>query len=431
MLDLKPSQWVKKTGRLKSVGGRTCAVIDAGMGELVRIGENAGESLQAEVIGFDEKLVQLMPFEAGVDFRRGDLVVASGQSMRIPVGREMLGRVVNAMGEPIDSLGPLNVRQTTPVALSSPDPLRRPKISDPFSTGIRAIDGMLTIGRGQRVGLFAGSGVGKSTLLGEIAKNAESEVNVVALIGERGREVRPFIEESLGPEGLKKSVVVVSTSDEPPLARIRAAETAVLIASWFRAQGTNVMLMLDSLTRMSHAQRELGLLLGEPPTSRGYTPSVFQKMAQLIEQLGNTERGSITGILTVLVDGDDMNEPVADAARSILDGHVVLSRKLAHEGHFPAIDVLSSASRLFNEVTTDEHRQLARLPRQIIAKYREVEDLIQIGAYKKGVVPESDRAVNCFPHVLQFLRQELHSESPLESTLNSLRELNRIIGQHA
>ena len=385
----------------------------------------------AEVIGFDSNEAQLMPFDSGIDFRRGNLVVATNSKMRVPTGQQMLGRVIDALGNQLDQEPALDRNESIEVRFSSPDPLTRPDIVAPFVTGIRAIDGMLTLGQGQRVGLFAGSGVGKSTLLGEIAKSAESDVNVVALIGERGREVRPFIEQSLGKAGLAKSIVIVSTSDQPPLARIRASEIAVVLASWFRDQGKNVLLMLDSLTRLAHAQRELGLLLGEPPTSRGYTPSVFQKMAQLLEQLGTNQTGSITGLLTVLVDGDDMNDPVADSARSILDGHIVLDRKLAHQGHFPAINILSSASRLFNEVTSEAHQADTSIPRRVIAKYQEVEDLIQIGAYKRGMVPESDHAVDTFPAVTRFLQQKLNSPSDLASTLRDLSLLNQSIGAGA
>ncbi|MEL7338630.1 MAG: FliI/YscN family ATPase, partial [Planctomycetota bacterium] len=312
---VRPDQWIQTTGRLQSVEGRMCATIDAGLGELVRITSNRGQSVLAEVIGFTDDKAQLMPYHSGVDFGRGDVVVSTGHRLRIPVGGELLGRVIDSMGRPIDSRGPLHCSGSTELHFGTPDPLTRPLIRDPFITGIRSIDGLLTLGQGQRVGLFAGSGVGKSTLLGEIAKHALCDINIVAMIGERGREVRPFIEETLGPNGLARSIVIVSTSDQPPLARVRASETAVAIASWFRDQGMNVLFMLDSLTRLAHAQRELGLLLGEPPTSRGYTPSVFQKMAQLLEQLGTSDRGVITGLLTVLVDGDDMNEPVADAAR--------------------------------------------------------------------------------------------------------------------
>ncbi|MGB7344977.1 MAG: FliI/YscN family ATPase [Pirellulaceae bacterium] len=428
MSAISPSQWIRRTGRLNSVSGRICASIDAGLGELVHIMSSCDKPVLAEVIGFDNELVQLMPFESENNFRRGNTVIATGRKMNIPIGMQLLGRVINAMGAPIDGLGPLRKDLTTPFVMQSPDPLSRPPITEPLVTGVRAIDSMLTIGKGQRVGLFAGSGVGKSTLLGEITKHAHSDVNVVALVGERGREVRPFIEESLGPEGLARSVVIVSTSDQPPLARIRASEAAVVMASWFRSQGKNVLLMLDSITRLSHAQRELGLLLGEPPTSRGYTPSVFQKMAQILEQLGTDQNGSITGLVTVLVDGDDMNEPVADSARSILDGHIVLSRKLAHQGHFPAIDVLSSASRLFNDITSDEHKSNVSRARNVIARYREVEDLIQIGAYKRGVVPESDLAVDKFPAVTQFLQQPLNASSDFPTTLGELEQLNQFIG---
>jgi flagellum-specific ATP synthase len=428
MSAISPSQWIRRTGRLKSVSGRICASVEAGLGELVHIISTCDHPVLAEVIGFEDDLVQLMPFDAQRNFRRGSPVIATGRRMNIPVGSQLLGRVLNAIGQPIDGLGPLRPDLVTPFAMQSPDPLSRPAITEPLVTGVRAIDAMLTVGKGQRVGLFAGSGVGKSTLMGEITKHAQSDVNVVALVGERGREVRPFIEESLGKEGLARSIVIVSTSDQPPLARIRASEAAVVIASWFRSQGNDVFLMLDSLTRLSHAQRELGLLLGEPPTSRGYTPSVFQKMAQILEQLGSDKNGSITGLVTVLVDGDDMNEPVADAARSILDGHIVLSRQLAHQGHFPAIDVLASASRLFNEITNADHKAYASRVRKIVARYREVEDLIQIGAYKRGVVPESDLAVDKFPAVTEFLQQPLDASSDFACTLDKLAHLDRTIG---
>jgi flagellum-specific ATP synthase len=343
--------------------------------------------------------------------------------MQVPVGQGILGRIIDAVGRPIDGRGPLNFSDKVDLKFAAPSPLTRQDIDKTFVTGVRAIDGLLTVGQGQRVGLFAGSGVGKSTLLGDVARSAESDINVVALIGERGREVRPFVEQALGAEGLRRSILIVSTSDQSPLARVRASETAVMIASWFRDQGNNVLLMLDSLTRLSTAQRELGLLLGEPPTSRGYTPSVFQKMAVLLEQLGTSERGSITGLLTVLVDGDDMNEPIADAARSILDGHIVLDRKLAHKGHFPAIDILASASRLFNEITSSEHQVAAMALRKIVATYREVEDLIQIGAYRNGSVPETDAAVAALPTVNQFLQQPVGQPSDFQATTERLQQI--------
>ncbi len=417
---------LRKTGRLHGVSGRVCATVDAGLGELVTIYSGSQATL-AEVIGFERDEVQLMPIHAKGGFRRGDIVEASGCRMRVPMGPAMLGRVINAFGEPIDGKGPLRNTQLVELRLDPPPPLSRSPITRPFATGVTAIDGLLTMGYGQRVGLFAGSGVGKSTLLGEIAKYAASDINVVALVGERGREVRPFIEENLGPRGLARSVVVVSTSDEPPLARIRASELAVCVASFFRSAGEHVLLMLDSLTRLSQAQRELGLLLGEPPTSRGYTPSVFQKMSQLLEQLGNGEAGSITGLLTVLVDGDDMNEPITDAARSILDGHVVLDRKLANQGHFPAINVLESISRLFTEIVSKEHLSAAERLRSLMSRYQEVEDLIQIGAYKKGTVPAVDQAIDLMPTVNQFLKQGLDAPIPLEETLKKLALVARNI----
>ncbi|MEM7454264.1 MAG: FliI/YscN family ATPase [Planctomycetota bacterium] len=424
MIGISGSELLLETGVLTSVRGTLNASLNASVGELVEIHPGEGEPVLGEVIGFDGEFVQLMSFNETVNLRLNDRVVALRRGMKMPAGNGLLGRILNATGQPIDDTGPLQYSENVEIRFQTPDPLTRQPIREPFVTGIRAIDGMLTLGRGQRAGLFAGSGVGKSTLLGEIARHASSEVNVVALIGERGREVRPFVEEALGPRGLERSVVIVSTSDQTPLARIRASESAVKIADWFRSQGRQVLLMLDSLTRLAIARREIGLLLGEPPTSRGYTPGVFQHMAVLLEQLGTSSRGSITGLLTVLVDGDDMNDPVADAARSILDGHIVLDRKLAHRGHYPAIDVLASASRLFHEITGPEHQEAASTARQILANYREVEDLIQIGAFKPGNVPETDASVSLLPEVNRFLKQGLGKPSSLEQTTTGLHELN-------
>ena len=420
MIELTPAELFQHTGHLASAQGLITAKLKASVGELVQIQSTTGQAIDAEVIGFDRELVQIMPFGKRANLRRNDLVVGLNRKMQIPVGMELLGRIIDSAGNPIDDQGNLGCVRRVDIDFQTPDPLTRSHIRVPFVTSIRAIDGLLTMGRGQRVGLFAGSGVGKSTLLGEIAKHAESDVNVVALIGERGREVRPFVEQALGEEGRRKSVLIISTSDQTPLSRVRASETAVMIASWFRAQGKNVLLMLDSLTRLATAQRELGLLLNEPPTSRGFTPSVFQKMAVLLEQLGTSDTGSITGLLTVLVDGDDMNEPVADAARSILDGHIVLDRKLAHKGHFPAIDVLASSSRLFREITTPDHQEAASNFRQSIATYRDVEDLIQIGAYKPGSVPATDAAVSKMPAIDGFLKQPLNTPSSMQQTTQQL-----------
>jgi flagellum-specific ATP synthase len=309
------------------------------------------------------------------------------------------------MGRPIDRLGPLVTGRQYPVHRAPPDPMARPLIHQPLSLGVRAIDGLLTVGRGQRIGIFAGSGVGKSTLLGSIARGSDADVNVVALIGERGREVREFIERDLGPAGLARSVVVVATSDQPAVLRLKGALSATAMAEYFRDQGARVLLMMDSVTRFVWAQREIGLAIGEPPTTRGYTPSVLAVLPQLLERAGTSPQGSITGLYTVLVDGDDMNEPVADAARSILDGHIVLRRELAARGHYPAIDVLDSISRVMNEIVSDTHRRAAQGVRELLATYRSAEDLIQLGAYVAGGSPAIDRAIDRHPHIRAFLIQ--------------------------
>ena len=420
MTTFAPKDLFLSTGRLHSAQGTIEARINASVGEQVRIQTRTGEELEAEVIGFRDEMVQIMPFDSPQNLERSNLVTATGRRMRVAVGEDLLGRIVDCCGRPIDGNGPIRHHETVELNFEAPDPLKRRHIAEPFVTGTRAIDGLITVGLGQRVGVFAGSGVGKSTLLGDIAKQASSDINVVALIGERGREVRPFVEQALGTVGLQRSVLIVSTSDQSALSRIRASETAVMIANWFREQGKNVLLMLDSLTRLAMAQRELGLLLGEPPTSRGYTPSVFQKMAVLLEQLGSSERGSITGLLTVLVDGDDMNEPVADAARSILDGHIVLSRKLAQRNHYPAIDVLASASRVFNEITDLNHQESAGALREILANYQEIEDFIQIGAYQPGQVPANDAAVQLLPAVHNFLKQGLCEANSMDQTKQAM-----------
>lgn len=349
--------------------------------------------------------------------------MALGHRMRVPVGDSLLGRVIDGLGQPLDNHGPLRTRHTVELATNGLSAMRRPRITEIMRTRQRVIDGLLTIGCGQRMGLFAGSGVGKSTLLGEIARGAESDVNVIALIGERGREVRPFLDDCLGPEGLARSVVIVSTSDDPPLMRLRAAQAAATIAGHFRSRGQHVLMLLDSLTRLATAQREIGLLLGEPPTARGYPPSVFQIMANLLEQLGCTEQGSITGILTVLVDGDDLDEPVADAARSILDGHIVLSRRLAERGHFPSIDVLASISRLFSEIADDQQQAAALAIRGLLATHAETEDLIRIGAYSRGSSSEIDRAIDLRPHILALLQQNIGEFTSLDDTRKAMQHI--------
>lgn len=410
-------------GRITSVRGQIVVRMPARTGDLVEIHHSDGKRTLAEVIAFDEENAQIMPFDANPDLRQGDLVVALGRRSRVPVGPAVLGRTLNGLGQPLDDLGPLSGAQWVDVLNQTPSPLKRKPIKQVFETGQRAIDGLLTVGVGQRMGLFAGSGVGKSTLLGQIARFAQSDVNVVALIGERGREVGPFVQETLGPEGMKRSVVVVSTANESPLARTRAAESAVAIAGWFRDQGNNVLLMLDSLTRFAMAGRELGLSMGEPPTARGYTPSVFQKIAVLLEQMGNSDRGSITGLLTVLVEGDDMNDPIADSARSILDGHIVLDRALANSGHFPAINVLHSTSRLFGDLVDGDYFQDAICLRKILANHENVVDLLQVGAYQRGMVPETDAAIDLFPRVRDFLQQQTGNPVDVNTTWNQVRDI--------
>lgn len=363
--------------------------------------------LRGEVVGVDLDGVSCMPYGELVGLRVGDRVRPDHGSAMVPVGPGLLGRVLDGFGEPIDDGAPFGGFDRVGVHGAPPHPLRRAKIEVPVSTGVRAWDTLVPVGRGQRMGVFAGSGVGKSTLLGMVARNTSADVNVVALIGERGREVREFIENDLGPEGLARSVIVVATSDEPALVRLRAAFTATRIAEWFRDGGSDVMLMMDSVTRFCMAQREIGLSTGEPPTSRGYPPSVFSLLPRLLERAGAGEHGSITGIYTVLVDGDDHNEPIADANRSILDGHIVLSRALAHAGHYPAIDVLASVSRVVNAVTDDEQRRLATGVRQLLAAHAEAKDLIEIGAYVAGTNPLVDRAVALRGPIEAFLRQSV------------------------
>ncbi|HYE73990.1 MAG TPA: FliI/YscN family ATPase, partial [Blastocatellia bacterium] len=360
-----------------------------------------------EVIGFRDATVLSMPLGRMPRVRAGDHVRASGTAAGMPVGHNLLGRVIDSLGQPLDGKGPIESIHTYPLHREAANPLARANIHDPLGTGVRVIDGMLTIGTGQRMGIFGGSGVGKSTLLGMMAKSTTADVNVIALIGERGREVRGFIERELGPEGMARSVIIVSTSDDAPLVRIRAALGATAVAEYFKDQGANVLLIMDSVTRFAMAQREIGLAAGEPPSSKGYTPSVFAMLPQLLERAGNfSDGGSITGFYTVLVEGDDMNEPIADAVRGILDGHIVLSRALAARNHYPCIDVLHSASRLFSEVTTKDHRQAAGRIRELLAEYTRNEDLINIGAYQKGSNLRVDEAIARHDEIINFLRQD-------------------------
>lgn len=394
------------------------------LGELCYIHpRNQSEPIPAEVVGFRENRVLLMPVGEMQGIGPGCEVISAHRLLRVNVGRQLLGRVLDGLGNPIDGKGPLITSTQYPLSAMPPPPLNRRRILDKLAVGVRSIDSVLTLGRGQRVGIMAGSGVGKSTLLGMIARNTEADISVIALIGERGREVREFIERDLGEEGLKRSVVVVATSDQPALVRLKGAMTATAIAEYFRDQGLDVMLMMDSVTRFAMAQREIGLTVGEPPATRGYTPSVFAMLPKLLERSGTGDRGSITGIYTVLVDGDDMNEPIADAVRSILDGHIVLSRNLAAQNHYPAIDVLSSVSRVMLEIAEKEHVQCAQRLRRLLATYREAEDLINIGAYARGSNANIDKAIEVIGGITSFLQQDVHENTPVLETIERLKQL--------
>lgn len=394
------------------------------LGDLCYISpRNEGMPIPAEVVGFRQNRVLLMPIGEMQGIGPGCEVFSAHQSLKVNVGHHLLGRILDGLGNPMDDKGPLIVDDEYPLQSAPPHPLTRRRIEKKMSVGVRAIDGLITLGRGQRIGIMAGSGVGKSTLLGMIARNTEADINVIALVGERGREVREFIERDLGEEGLKRSVVVIATSDQPALVRIKGAMTATAIAEYFRDQGLDVVLMMDSVTRFAMAQREVGLTVGEPPATRGYTPSVFAMLPKLLERSGTGEKGSITGIYTVLVDGDDMNEPIADAVRSILDGHIVLDRKIAAQNHYPAIDVLGSVSRVMLDIVAKEHNLAAQKLRSIMATYREAEDLINIGAYATGSNASIDRAIVAIDSVKAFLQQDVNEKMDADETIAKLLSL--------
>lgn len=377
----------------------------------------------AEVVGFKGDTVLLMPLGDMQGLGPGSKVVATGETLSVSVGNDMMGRVLDGLGQPIDALGSIQSEKKVPVNNDPPNPLTRQKIYKPLPLGIKAIDGLLTCGQGQRIGVFAGSGVGKSTLMGMIARNTAADVNVIALIGERGREVREFIENDLGEEGLSRSVVIVATSDKPALVRVKGALLATSIAEYFRDMGKNVVLMMDSLTRFSLAQREIGLAVGEPPVTRGYTPSVFALLPRLLERAGNSASGSITGLYTVLVDGDDMNEPISDTVRGILDGHIILSRRLATQGQYPAIDVLGSLSRIMPNVIDEPHLLQARRFKEILSSYYEAEDLIAIGAYIQGSNPSIDLAIRKLDSFKSFLKQNVSDKVLYEDVLDELERI--------
>ncbi|MFQ5674769.1 MAG: flagellar protein export ATPase FliI [bacterium] len=396
---------------------------DVSVGEACQITTREGKTIAAEVVGFRNENVLLMPLEETVGIHPGSYVSSCSELDSIAVGPDLLGRVLDGMGNPIDGLGALNLRESRPVHNLPPNPLKRARVDSAISTGIRVLDSLLTCGQGQRVGIFAGSGVGKSVLMGMIARTSSASVNVIALIGERGRELRDFIERDLGEEGLKRSVVVAVTSEQAGLLRVKGALVATAIAEYFADQGLDVMLMLDSITRVAMAQREIGLAVGEPPTTKGYTPSVFALLPRLLERAGNFQNGSITGLYTVLVEGDDMNDPIADTVRSILDGHIVLSRKLAAAGHYPSIDVLESVSRVMIDVVSKEHLRNANKVKEILATYRESEDLINIGAYAKGSNPRIDYAIAMIDKVRRFQQQDIDESTGLEKAVDELKQL--------
>jgi flagellum-specific ATP synthase len=398
------------------------------IGEICRIELKKADTqyvrfIQAEVVGLKNEIVQLMVYSDTNGIEIGCRVIASGSCLDIAVSKKLLGRVVNHLGKPIDDKGDIESPIRYPALAEPPDPYHRPKIKERISTGIRAIDGLLAAGKGQRLGIFAGSGVGKSTLLGMIARNTSADVNVVALIGERGREVNEFIENDLGREGLARSVLVVTPSNSPPLARLRGAYVATAIAEYFRDQGLDVMLLFDSLTRFARAQREIGLASGEPSATRGYPPSMFDSMPKLLERSGTSEKGSITGFYTILVDGDDMDEPVSDTVRGILDGHIVLSRSLAQRFHYPAIDVLASISRLAAKVSGSETQKAVGVVRRLMADYAGAEDLINVGAYKLGTNPMIDTAIAKREALEEFLIQAVEDKSPIHETLKALGKI--------
>jgi len=396
-----------------------------GLGELCGIHLRDGRRVLAEAVGFRNDHVILLPLEHIEGISPGDSVTARSTPRHMMLNDSVLGRVLDGLGQPIDNKGPLDGDTQQPLDVDSPAPLSREKITRPLALGIRSIDGMLTCAQGQRVGIFAGSGVGKSVLLGDIANSSDAAVNVVALIGERGREVREFLEENLGPEGLARSVVVVATSDTPPIQRVKAAFVAVTVAEYFRNRGRNVLFMMDSLTRFAQAQREIGLAAGEPPTTKGYCPSVFSLMPRLIERLGCSDRASITGILTVLVENDDLTDPVADSARSLLDGHIVLSRRLAGRGHYPAVDILHSVSRLMSAVVSEEHRVAAQKLREIYATYADAEDLINIGAFSPGSNRRIDGAISLIDRINAFLVQPVRQKTSFEETVQQLTAITQ------
>lgn len=424
LLSICNENYIKVYGKVVKIIGLTIEAtgLQSRINDTCEIISGDGKRVLCEVVGFRDDRILLMPYENVGGVAVGDMVAATNESYGVPVGKAYLGKVLDGLGRPMDGEKIVPDCYYDSEAMP-PNPMQREMIDEALCLGVKAVDGMITLGKGQRIGIFAGSGVGKSTLMGMFARNTKADINVIALIGERGREVREFIERDLGEEGLRRSVIVCATSDQPALLRKKAAKTATAIAEYYRDLGMDVLLMMDSLTRFSMAQREIGLASGEPPVSRGYPPSVYGEMPKILERAGKTKKGSITGIYTVLVDGDDMNEPIADTARGILDGHIVLSRKMAHKNHYPAIDILQSISRVMSSIVSDEHKAASNTVKNILATYADSEDLINIGAYKAGSSADIDLAISKIKDVNGFLMQSTDEKFSLDETVNLLKEL--------
>ena len=423
---VRSAETMSRTGKIENIVGMSIEASGgrAAIGDICRIYSNeSGGQVPAEVVGFKNDHILLMPYANMSGISAGNFVRNTGKRLTLPVGPFLRGRVINALGQPIDGLEPFGRGDSYSIDNAYINPMTRPPIRERMEFGVKAIDSLLTIGKGQRIGIFAGSGVGKSTLLGMIAKNVKADINVIALVGERGREVLEFMQKDLGEEGMRRSILVVATSDQPAMLRMKCPSVATSIAEYFRDQGYDVLLMMDSLTRFAMAQREIGLAIGEPPVARGYTPSMYAEMPKLLERSGNFEKGSITGVYTVLVEGDDTNEPIADTVRGILDGHIVLSRQLANANHFPAIDVGASISRLMVEIVSPEHRKLAGQLRDVMGVYEKNADLVSIGAYKAGSNPKLDHALKKMDAINQFLTQGIDESFSYEESLRQLRRI--------
>lgn len=424
---IKKSETISRIGKIENVIGMTIEASGskAGVGDICMISDGGKHEVMAEVVGFKDEKILLMPYAELSGIAVGNYVRNTFRKLQIPVGDFLQGRVIDALANPIDELEDFPKGEKYTVVNKYINPLTRPPISQRLDFGMKAIDGLTTIGKGQRIGIFAGSGVGKSTLMGMVARNGKADINVIALVGERGREVREFIQKDLGEEGLKRSIVIVATSDQPAMLRMKCPMVATTIAEYFKNQGKDVLLMMDSLTRFAMAHREVGLAVGEPPVARGYTPSIYSELPKLLERSGNFNEGSITGIYTVLVEGDDTNEPISDTVRGIVDGHIILSRKLAHKNHFPAIDVSSSISRLMDSIVSDEHRRIASKMRDLMSTYQQNEDMIAIGAYKAGNNPKLDEAVSKMDAINTFLKQEINDSVQYDEIL---KQMVKIVG---